>query len=60
MRCVSVQEMVAALGETLIGRRGIELGEFGLEVLVDQEQRPYRASQIAAAACDDLIDRGVV
>jgi hypothetical protein len=52
--------MVAALGKTLVSGGGIKLGEFGFEMLIDQEQRPYRASQVAAAACDDLIDRGVV
>jgi hypothetical protein len=55
-----VQDVVGTLGKALIGSRGIELGELRLEMLIDQEQRAHRATQVTAAARDDLVDRRVV
>src|SRR4051794_38974407 len=56
----SVQNVVAALSQAVIGGRGVELRKLGFEMLIDQEQRPHRTAQITVAARDDLVDRGVV
>src|SRR5690349_22151604 len=55
-----VQDAVAALGEAVMGGGFVKLREFGLEMLVDEQQGPQRATEIAAAIGHDLVDRRVI
>jgi len=59
IQCNLMQDAIAAFGEAVMGRRGVELGNLGFQVLVDQEQRLQRAAEIAIAIRHDLIDGGL-
>ena len=53
-----MQRVAAAFGKAMMLGSCIELRNLGLEMLVDQQQRPQRAAKIAIAARHDFIDRG--
>jgi len=41
-------------------RRGVELGNLGFQVLVDQQQRLQRAAEVPIAIRHDFIDGGLI
>ena len=54
-----MQDGAAARGKAASGRCGVSPCKLGLEMLVDQEQRPHRTAQVAIATRDDFVDRSV-
>jgi hypothetical protein len=55
-----MQNAAAAPGEAAIDGRCVSLCKLGLEMLVDQEQRPHGTAQVTVATRDDLVDCSVV
>src|ERR1700704_1966554 len=54
----SMQRAAGALQRSASGHRGVELPEFRLELLVDQQQGFQRAMDVAVATRHDLVDGG--
>src|SRR5215831_10078755 len=52
-----MQRVAAALDKALMRRRRVKLRDLGFEMLVDKEQGPERAAQVAVATCHDFVDR---
>ena len=40
--------------------RGMEFGELGLKLFIDQQKRLQSTANIAIAPCHDFIDRGLM
>src|ERR1700692_3832797 len=55
-----MQDTVAPFGEAAMRRCGVEFGNLGFQVLVDQQQRLQRAAEIPIAVRHDLIDGGLI
>src|SRR5437773_9845549 len=55
-----VQRVAAAFPGRSHGDCGVELLQFGLQLLVDQQQRFQRAVDVAIAAGHDLVDGGFI
>src|SRR5262245_56963637 len=59
-RLLSMQHAVAALGETVMRGRFVEQRKLGFQMLVDEQQGPQRAAEIAATIGHDLVDGRVI
>ena len=53
-----VEHLAAAFGKAMMFGSCIELRDLGLEMLIDEQQRPQCATKIAVATRHDFIDRG--
>jgi vacuolar-type H+-ATPase subunit E/Vma4 len=57
---ILMQRVIAVLERPAQGDRRVELHKFGLQLLVDEQQRLQRTVDVAVATGHDFVDRGVI